>query len=215
MASKHITASVTEQNETMQRYYVLQSKIYDLTRWTFLFGRRAVIRQLPLDPEKAHRILEVGCGTGYNLRLLARRFPKAHLTGLDVSAHMIEKAAKATKPFAQRVQLEKRPYALGDTHYLEQFDAVLFSYSLTMINPQWEELIRQAKADLKPGGVIAVADFFDSRFEWFKTHMGNNHVRMDGHLLPLLEQEFTTLSHVVKPAYGGVWDYFVHLGRKA
>jgi S-adenosylmethionine-diacylgycerolhomoserine-N-methlytransferase len=84
-----------------------------------------------------------------------------------------------------------------------------------MINPQWEELIRQAKADLKPGGVIAVADFFDSRFEWFKTHMGNNHVRMDGHLLPLLEQEFTTLSHVVKPAYGGVWDYFVHLGRKA
>ncbi|MCI4649251.1 class I SAM-dependent methyltransferase [Phaeodactylibacter sp.] len=214
MASKHITASVSEQNETMQRYYVLQSKIYDLTRWTFLFGRRAVIRQLPLDPGKAHRILEVGCGTGYNLRLLARRFPKAHLTGLDVSTHMIEKATKATKPFAQRVQLEERPYALGDTQYLEQFDAVLFSYSLTMINPQWEELIRQAKADLKPGGIIAVADFFDSRFGWFKTHMGNNHVRMDGHLLPLLEQEFTTLSHSVKPAYGGVWDYFVHLGRK-
>jgi S-adenosylmethionine-diacylgycerolhomoserine-N-methlytransferase len=214
MASKHITASVSEQNETMQRYYVLQSKIYDLTRWTFLFGRRAVIRQLPLDPGKAHRILEVGCGTGYNLRLLARRFPKAHLTGLDVSTHMIEKATKATKPFAQRVQLEERPYALGDTQYLEQFDAVLFSYSLTMINPQWEELIRQAKADLKPGGIIAVADFFDSRFRWFKTHMGNNHVRMDGHLLPLLEQEFTTLSHSVKPAYGGVWDYFIHLGRK-
>lgn len=214
MASKHIPGSVTEQNQTMQRYYVLQSRIYNLTRWTFLFGRRTVIRQLPLDPAKALRVLEVGCGTGYNLRLLARRFPKAHLTGLDVSAHMIEKAKKATRPFAQRVRLEECPYALGDTRYAGQFDVILFSYALTMINPQWEELVRQAKKDLRSGGVIAVADFHDSRFEWFKTHMGNNHVRMDGHLLPVLEQEFTTRDSQVRSAYGGVWDFFVYLGEK-
>lgn len=214
MASKHITASVSEQNQTMQRYYVLQSKIYDLTRWTFLFGRKAVIRQLPLDTTEPHRILEVGCGTGYNLRLLAKRFPKAQLTGLDVSSHMIEKATKATKFCSNRVQLEERPYALGDERYTGQFDAVVFSYSLTMINPQWEELIMQAKADLKPGGIIAVADFYDSRFQWFKTHMGNNHVRMDGHLTPLLEQEFDTVSNKVSAAYGGVWDYFVYVGKK-
>jgi len=113
------------------------------------------------------------------------------------------------------VTLEEAPYQLGAESRLGQMDAVLFSYSLTMINPQWEELVRQAKADLKPGGMIAVADFYDSRFSWFKTHMGNNHVRMDGHLIPLLKQEFETLSHQVKPAYGGVWDYFVYLGRKA
>ncbi len=199
----------------MQRYYVLQSKIYDLTRWSFLFGRRAVIRQLPLDPAQAHQILEVGCGTGYNLRMLARRFPKAHLTGLDVSPHMVRKAARATRTYAQRVVLEEAPYQLGADHRLGQMDAILFSYALTMINPQWEALIRQAKADLKPGGIIAVADFHDSRFPWFKTHMGNNHVRMDGHLLPVLEENFKPLHRRVKPAYAGVWDYFVYIGRKA
>jgi S-adenosylmethionine-diacylgycerolhomoserine-N-methlytransferase len=210
----HTFSTVEEQNQTMQRYYVLQSKIYDLTRWTFLFGRRKVIRDIPLDTAQAQRILEVGCGTGYNLRMLAKRFPKAQLTGMDVSSHMIEKATQATRPYAQRVQLEERPYTFGDTSRHGQMDAVLFSYSLTMINPQWESLIRQAKADLKPGGYIAVADFYDSRFPWFKRHMGNNHVRMDGHLSPLLEQEFETVQQDVKGAYGRVWDYFVYIGKK-
>lgn len=206
--------TVEEQNQTMQRYYVLQSQIYDLTRWSFLFGRGEVIRQLPLDPNQAHRILEVGCGTGYNLRLLARRFPKAQLTGLDVSTHMIQKAARTTQAYAQRTTLEECPYSFGDTHRHGQIDALLFSYSLTMINPQWESLVRQAKADLKPGGYIAVVDFYDSRLPWFKTHMGNNHVRMDSHLSPVLKQEFKTIQHRVKKAYAGVWDYFVYIGQK-
>jgi len=212
--AKSITTSVEEQNHTMQRYYVLQSKIYDLTRWSFLFGRRAVIRQIPLDTAQAHRILEVGCGTGYNLKLLARRFPKARLTGLDVSSHMIDKASRATKAWAERVELEQRPYKLGDKRYEGKMDAILFSYALTMINPQWEELIQQAKADLKPGGIIAVADFHDSRFPWFKTHMGHNHVRMDSHLTPKLAQAFRPISESVRPAYGGVWEYFVFVGQK-
>lgn len=212
--AKSITTSVEEQNNTMQQYYVLQSKIYDLTRWSFLFGRRAVIQHMPLQTSQPHRILEVGCGTGYNLRLLARRFPKARLTGLDVSSHMIERAARATKAWSGRVELEQRPYKLGDPRYEGRMDAILFSYALTMINPQWEELLQQAKADLKPGGIIAVADFHDSRFQWFKTHMGHNHVRMDSHLTPKLEQAFQPLSKSVRPAYGGVWEYFVFVGRK-
>lgn len=207
-------SSVEEQNQTMQRYYVLQSQIYDLTRWSFLFGRRLVVRKLPLEPGQPHQILEVGCGTGYNLRLLAKRFPKAQLTGLDVSEHMVSKAAQATQAYTQRVSLEERPYTLGDTRRHGQLDAVLFSYSLTMINPQWASLLQQAKADLKPGGCIAVVDFYDSRFPWFKQHMGNNHVRMDRHLSPMLEQVFDTVEHQVKPAYGGLWDYFIYIGRK-
>lgn len=207
-------SSVEEQNQTMQRYYVLQSQIYDLTRWSFLFGRKQVVRQLPLNPSQAHKILEVGCGTGYNLRLLAKRFPKAQLTGLDVSQHMVNKAARATQAYAQRVALEERPYTLGDTRRHNQMDAILFSYSLTMINPQWADLLQQAYADLKPGGYVAVVDFYDSRFPWFKQHMGNNHVRMDGQLSPVLEATFDTVQHRVKPAYGGVWHYFLYIGQK-
>jgi S-adenosylmethionine-diacylgycerolhomoserine-N-methlytransferase len=211
---KFESLSEAEQNSTMQRYYKLQSKIYDATRWSFLFGRNQIIREIPLDSQGSWNILEVGCGTGYNLINLAKRFPNAKLTGLDVSTDMVELSKKNTLAFGERVNVLEQPYTLGDTAWNGQLDLVLFSYSLTMINPHWKDLILQAKADLKPGGYVAVTDFHDSRNLWFKKHMANNHVRMDSHLTPLLSQEFTPVVNLVKLAYLGVWEYMVFVGRK-
>jgi S-adenosylmethionine-diacylgycerolhomoserine-N-methlytransferase len=202
------------QNDAMQRYYKLQSKIYDATRWSFLFGRNQIIRDIPLDEHVDWNILEVGCGTGYNLERLAQRFPNAKLTGLDVSSDMVALSQKKAQQFGDRVQVFAEPYMPGDTSRLESLDLVLFSYSLTMINPQWKELILQAKKDLKPGGFIAVTDFYDSRNRWFKKNMSNNHVRMDGHLTPLLREEFKMVKNEVKSAYLGIWEYFIFVGRK-
>ena len=203
-----------EQNRTMERYYRLQSKIYDSTRWTFLFGRNRILRLLPFSEEDRFHLLEVGCGTGYNLRRLARRFPHAQLTGYDVSSDMARRSRKVASAYGSRIAVEQRPYLPEPSALTGTLDAILFSYSLTMINPQWEDLLRQAHADLKPGGVVAVADFHDSRFPAFKSHMGNNHVRMDGHLLPVLRHLFAPAVQEVHPAYGGAWEYLVFLGKK-
>lgn len=208
------TDSAREQNRAMAQYYRMQSKIYDATRWSFLFGRKEVLRQLPFGPEEAFHLLEVGCGTGFNLKRLARRFPKARLTGLDVSPDMVRLSRKQTRDYGERVQVLEEPYTPGADSPTGNPDAVLFSYSLTMINPQWKDLIRQAHADLRAGGIVAVADFHDSPMPGFKAHMSNHHVRMDGHLLPVLEQQFEPLYSRVGKAYGGIWEYLVFVGRK-
>ncbi len=208
-----LTTSADEQTQTMRRYYRMQSKIYDLTRWSFLFGRRRILRLLPLERSATIRILEVGCGTGVNLKQMALRFPHAAITGYDVSPDMIRLSRRHTARFGDRVQLHEGPYLPGETALNGQIDLVLFSYSLTMINPQWPDLILQAKADLREGGLIAVTDFHDSRFSWFKSHMGANHVRMDGHLKPFLEQHFQPITNEVRPAYGSVWDYLIFIGK--
>lgn len=212
MASSDNTSM--DQNQRMQTYYKLQSKIYDSTRWTFLFGRKRIVREIPLPTDQEANILEVGCGTGFNLSLLNQRFPKAHLTGLDVSQDMINIATKRFRQTPEQVDLIAAPYQKGDTQFNNSLDAILFSYSLTMINPQWTSLLEQALEDLKPGGKIAVVDFYNSRFQWFKNHMGNHHVRMDGHLLPVLQELFKEKWSAVKPAYGGVWHYFYYVGEK-
>lgn len=203
-----------EQAQEMNNYYKLHAKIYDSTRWTFLFGRREIIRLIPFERKAKIKILEVGCGTGYNLNLLAKRFPNATLMGIDVSADMIEKSRKATAAYEKRVQLFEMPYSKTCTVASEGVDVVLCSYSLTMINPQWQEVILKAKEDLNPGGVIAVTDFHKSKFPWFEHHMGNNHVRMDGHLLPFLNEHFDSKIEKEKLAYGGVWEYLVYVGKK-
>ncbi|NUO00398.1 MAG: methyltransferase domain-containing protein [Saprospiraceae bacterium] len=208
------TDRTEQQAQTMQRYYRLHSKIYDATRWSFLFGRKRIIRQLPdLVADPAPHILEVGCGTGYNLKHLALRFPNARLTGMDVSGEMLQRAARRILPWRDRISLLEQPYGEENSGFNQKFDLILFSYSLTMINPHWATLIARAKQDLKPGGIIAVVDFHDSPFSWFKRHMANNHVRMDGHLRPALEAEFLVEEAKICRAYAGIWAYLLFWGR--
>lgn len=202
----------TGQNQAMEKYYRFQSKIYDLTRWSFLFGRQEILRKIPVSRD-CH-ILEIGCGTGYNLRRMAKRYPKARLSAFEVSTDMIRLSKKNTRQFKDRVHLIEAPFSADTVEAVADVDVVLFSYSLTMINPQWQDLIELALEKLNPGGYIAVVDFHDSRFSWFKKHMGNNHVKMDSHLLPLLEKSSLPIVKSVKKAYGGVWEYVVFIGKK-
>ncbi len=203
-----------EQASSMEQYYRFQSKIYDMTRWSFLFGRVDVIKDIPIERNAKVRILEVGCGTGFNTKILAQTFPNAEINAYEVSQDMVERSRKKTEAFGDRVKIVHQPYGSDPEALLGAYDAVLFSYSLTMINPQWEDLIQQAHKDLKVGGYIAVVDFHDSQFHWFKKHMGNNHVRMDSHLQPLLEQLFEPVVNEVKTAYAGVWEYLLYVGKK-
>ena len=94
------------------------------------------------------------------------------------------------------------------------YDLVLFSYSLTMMNPGWQEAIDAAFNDLASGGFIAATDFHNSPLPFFKRWMGVNHVRMDGHIVPELEQRFKAKEHHINNAYGGIWQYFMFVGEK-
>lgn len=203
-----------EQASTMEQYYRFQSKIYDLTRWTFLFGRVEVIKDIPIERNAEAKILEVGCGTGFNTKVLSETFTDAEITAYEVSEDMVKLARKKTAEFGDRVKIVHEPYGDEPDANQGEYDAILFSYSLTMINPQWEGLIKQAHKDLKTGGYIAVVDFHDSKYKWFKKHMGNNHVRMDSHLLPLLKELFEPTASKVKSAYTGMWEYVMFVGKK-
>lgn len=201
----------TENDRALSKYYRFQSRIYDFTRWSFLFGRARIIRELPFEQNEPLRILEVGCGTGRNLVPLARRFPNARITGIDLSADMLAIAGKKIAVFEGRVDTVHG--AFGVDVFDESFDVVLFSYCLTMVNPGWKELIRLAKLSTKRGGIVAVVDFYDSALPLFKRHMAGHHVRMEAHLLPELNRHFRVEKAKVNKAYGGVWRWFSFVGR--
>lgn len=198
--------------QQLRRYYRFQSRIYDLTRWAFLFGRKEIMAMLPPSSGPSEHIVEVGCGTGFNLLALQDHRPHAWITGLDVSADMLEKARNKTMNLS-KVRLLEAPYGPTGKNF-QDLDGILISYALTMMNPGWEEILEQAHADLRPGGWIAVVDFHDSALPFFKQHMSGHHVRMDGHLLPWLEKHFDTHFSEVRKAYQGAWEYFTFVGKK-
>lgn len=207
-----MTTAGVRPDGTLERYYRWHARIYDSTRWSFLFGRTDLVERVAAlqAPES---ILEIGCGTGRNLARLARRFPQARLTGMDLSAAMLARARRGLESFGGRIELLHQAYA-GPLHDQPRFDLIVLSYCLSMINPGWERVIASARQDLRPRGLIAVVDFHDSDWPAFRRWMGVNHVRMEGHLLPELRARFQPLDSAVHRAYGGLWRYFYFVGTK-
>jgi S-adenosylmethionine-diacylgycerolhomoserine-N-methlytransferase len=150
-----------EATRRMNRMYRRQRHIYDGTRRYYLLGRDEMISDL--QPKAGASVLEVGCGTGRNLVLAARRYPDARFFGIDVSTEMLTSAisAIARGGLSGRVRV-----AHGDATALDparsfgipQFDHVLISYSLSMI-PDWRSVLRAAANHIKPGGRLHVVDF--------------------------------------------------------
>ncbi len=208
------TEADNTQVKTIRGYYRLHAKIYRATRWIFLFGRKQIIHALKLPMLSDKTVLEVGCGTGHNLSNLAKHNMSLQLIGVDISPEMLAVASKSLERYSRRVRFLERAYAPGAWKLPAKPDVILFSYCLTMINPGWEDALQRAHDDLEEGSTIAVVDFHDSPYSLFQKWMGYNHVRMDNHLLPALQKRFTTVQLEVHQAYGGLWSYFLFVGKK-
>lgn len=155
----------------MDRIYRRQRAIYDLTRKYYLLGRDATIAAL--DPPDGGTVLEIGCGTGRNLILAARRFPRARFYGVDISQAMLETAASsvARANFTDRIRLAQGDATAFDPRAafgVATFDRVFCSYTLSMI-PPWREALVHAAGLVAPGGALHVVDFgpMDGLPGWF------------------------------------------------
>ena len=149
----------------MDRMYRFQRYFYDFTRKYYLLGRDRLLTEMRVMP--GERVLEVGCGTGRNLIILSKRYPDAHLYGLDASAAMLETAQEKIGA-ANASNIEIRT-ALADDFSFDKtfdltkpFDKIFFSYSISMI-PVWRESIDNALKNLKPGGELYIVDFYDQK----------------------------------------------------
>ncbi|MGV6809401.1 MAG: class I SAM-dependent methyltransferase [bacterium] len=213
------TAQAEQQSSRMEAYYRFHAKIYNATRWSFLFGRKPLLKHLA-QHYQPKRILEIGCGTGQNLLRLRQYFPQAHIVGLDASETMLAVAQKQLLKHdaAAFKQLELLPMVYNaplSQQKMATFDLIVVSYTLSMINPDWETVINSTTKDLSEHGVIAVVDFHNSGLMVFKRWMGVNHVQMHGHLYEKLVQTFHTEHEQINKAYFGVWEYMSFIGSLA
>jgi S-adenosylmethionine-diacylgycerolhomoserine-N-methlytransferase len=195
----------------MDRMYRYQRHIYDLSRKFYLLGRDRLIRGLDLAP--GARICEIGCGTGRNLVALARRYPDAEIFGIDASNEMLKtaRAAIARAGLSGRVRVERclaeelDPATFGLS---ESFDAIVFSYTLSMI-PDWGGAVDRAAEVLKPGGALVIVDFSEQRGlpRWFRDSLRRWLALFDvrpraglpDHLSALAQREHGSLT--VEPLY--------------
>jgi S-adenosylmethionine-diacylgycerolhomoserine-N-methlytransferase len=124
-------------------------------------GRDRVIAEM--EAHEGARILEIGCGTGRNLILAARKYPGTRCFGIDVSTEMLNSAIRAISraSLAARIRVAYADATQFDPEALfgiTQFDRIFVSYSLSMI-PQWQSVVAAAIAQLAPCGELRIIDF--------------------------------------------------------
>jgi SAM-dependent methyltransferase len=98
------------------------------------------------------RVLDAGCGEGYNTRILARR--GARVTGVDISERMIELAREAERAERLGIRYERASYADLGPFADASFDAVV-SFMALMDGPHFDRAMREAFRVLRPGGMVA------------------------------------------------------------
>jgi S-adenosylmethionine-diacylgycerolhomoserine-N-methlytransferase len=154
--------------ELMNRIYRFQRYFYDATRVLFLPGRDALIDAVRIEPGMT--VLEMGCGTGRNLIKLARNHKDVHFFGVDISNEMLRTARKKIRAAGLEhcITVEESP--AEQVHHRKTFgleapfDAVIFSYSLSMM-PTFTEALKAARATVDPAGALYAVDFWDAK-QW-------------------------------------------------
>jgi S-adenosylmethionine-diacylgycerolhomoserine-N-methlytransferase len=146
----------SQHQERMDRRYRYQRHVFDLSRKFILLGRERAIAALRLD--HARSVLEIGCGTGRNLKFMADAHPTLRLTGTDISGEMLKSArAKLVRArLDNRVSLQQGDAVTQPIGGKSQ--RVLMSYSLSMM-PDWRRALAIAIDTLEAGGVLAIVDF--------------------------------------------------------
>ncbi len=201
--------------QAMSRYYGLQARIYDQTRWMFLFGRRQIIADLKL--KNGDRVIEVGSGTGANLeRIRSRVGTTGEIVAVDCARPMIERTrARIESHGWMNVQAVESEY--GSSPIRPGWaNAVVFSYSLSMI-PSWTAALDCARRELAPEGRIGVVDFCLSRrnvrTKTFVRWMNLNRVHLDRPYARELAARFEPELEVTGSGLAGLWSYFRFVGR--
>jgi ubiquinone/menaquinone biosynthesis C-methylase UbiE len=132
-------------------------------RWWSPIHRPATLAMLDVAARGvdagATRILDLGCGTGAFAAAAVNRWPRAHVTGIDVSAGMLEVADRelAALPSEARGRISLVQAAADQVPFEDgTFDLVVSSFVLQLV-PSAYRVLREGRRLLRQGSMLVFA----------------------------------------------------------
>jgi SAM-dependent methyltransferase len=100
-------------------------------------------------------VVDVGCGHGHAVNLIADAFPSSRVTGIDIS----EQGIGAARAEAKRLRLENARFVVGDALELEPASTDLVTaFDVIHDLPKPHETVRAIHTALRPGGTFLMID---------------------------------------------------------
>jgi ubiquinone/menaquinone biosynthesis C-methylase UbiE len=127
-------------------------------------GFIGVVDGLADDLRRGINVLDVGCGTGHAINVLAREFPRSRFFGYDIAEDAIERA----RAEAKEMGLDNSTFAVVDVTELPRdrtFDLIT-AFDAIHDQKSPEAVLREINRALAPGGRFLMIEFkFSSRVE--------------------------------------------------
>lgn len=146
--------------EKLKRRFSRNAKQYDQYAGVQKKMGDRLIKHAALDGRQYKSILEIGCGTGYVTRALARQFPDAAITAVDMAAGMIEHAQST-------IEARNVTFLCGDIEELDikhSFDLIISNATFQWFN-QLDCTLIKLTALLKNQGRMCFSTFGDGTFK--------------------------------------------------
>ena len=139
--------------ELVERLFRGTGSTYDLVVNAATFGidrwwKRRLVR---LIPASATRILDLACGTGISTAAIARRFPDAHIVGVELREEYLA-IARRKLPHVEFVLSRAEDYRAA-----RPFDCISSSYLAKYAD--LARLVPQCREMLSDGGLLLMHDF--------------------------------------------------------
>lgn len=117
-----------------------------------------------VDLRRVSRLLEVGCGVGAQTKILLKRFPHLHITGIDANEKQIKQARKHLAREIKEGRVELHVADAGCTKFADSsFDGAFFCWLLEHVADP-VAILKEALRTMKPGAVIYCTEVLNSSF---------------------------------------------------
>lgn len=114
-----------------------------------------LVKAISFDKNKELNILDLGCGTGHGMNLIASSF----LTGIDFSPIMIKKAKNKLLPFSNRINLLEIDF--NDYKFDQKFDVIVSAIAIhNVTHEEKKNLFERIFNSLNNNGLFINADFY-------------------------------------------------------
>jgi len=109
---------------------------------------------LKIQDTSKFKMIEIGCGTGYTLNRLAKDYPHAHFTGIDIGEKHIDCAKHRCKDL-KNCSFFKADILKDDIS--DRYDVALMKYVMIHLTNHIE-VLRRIRKLLKSGGRVSIFD---------------------------------------------------------
>ncbi|MDR0929877.1 MAG: GNAT family N-acetyltransferase [Oscillospiraceae bacterium] len=145
--------------EEMGAFFTARVAEYDGARYLDMKGQyERFASHMPMTDQPL-RILDIGCGTGIEYRYIWEKAPHAHITGIDLSAGMLD-ALAAKHAYKKHLWTSIQASYLDWDYPAGAFDLIVSSQTMHHFEPEQKvSLYRKLLMALKPGGYYIEFDF--------------------------------------------------------